>query len=282
MPVTRPLAALLTRAAADPGLALTEAQALDLAKTYGARGVRVKAAALPLDPADAIAPGIRPADAARAYRNLSDTMGIPARQVGKVLPQLSATQRQTLSDRAQDAFERDMQALSTRLEATGDLKRWQRDAGARVLQHMAEQRALGAGRLLRPPDLAMMTQEAQRQTAYLSRFADETAVKALQGNPPSAAYVANRAAQYGGVGRAAFYDAQQATEAGRPGMVVEYRAVDDDRTCIKCIDAEDGGPYLPGAAPLPGSVCLGRSRCRCKLEYRYDPAAWQRLVGRAA
>ena len=282
MALSQALASLLARAAADPGMALTEAQALDLARTYGARGVRVKATALPLAPSDAVARSILPADAARAMRNLGTNMGVPTRSIGRVLPQLSAAQRQTLSDRAQDAFERDMRALADRLAETGNVQKWQRDTGARILQHMAEQRMLGAGRRLRDGDLAVMAGEAQRQTAYLSRFADHIAVDALRGERPSAAYVANRAAQYGGVGRAAFFDAQQRAEAGRPGMVVIYRALDDASTCTRCHDAEANGPYLPGAAPLPGSVCLGRSRCRCRLEYRYDAAAYQRLIGKAA
>ncbi len=65
------------------------------------------------------------------------------------------------------------------------------------------------------------------------------------------------------------------------GWVVDYISRDDVRTCTNCLEAQRQGPYLPGQGPMPGAVCLGRHRCRCRREYRYDPVMYARLTGAA-
>lgn len=282
MPVKPPLRDLLARAVTDGGIRFTESDALALARTYGAKGVRVKVKALPLSPRDAVATQVLPVDLAKGYRQLAQTMDLPPSKVEKALGQLTGAQRETLSGRAQDRFEADMARITGKLMTSGDLRAWQRESGARILQHLVEQRTLGVGRPLRDSDLRALSIEAQRQTAYLSRFADQLAIRGLQGRVMSAQAITNRAVMYGGAGRAAFYDGEQTREAARGGVVVYYRAVDDGRTCPRCHAAEAGSPYLAGAAPLPGQQCLGHGRCRCRLDYRYEPETWQRLVGRAA
>lgn len=119
-------------------------------------------------------------------------------------------------------------------------------------------------------------------TLAIAFAALSVAVRALQGKPLSEAAIAQRAAQYGGVGRAAFYTGMEGSATTQRGYVARYVARDDDRTCVRCLDAEARGPYLPGDGPKPGDVCLGRHRCRCTRELVYDPAAWARLTGRVA
>lgn len=281
MPLSPALLALLTRATQDARVPLSEADALDLARQYGRKGVRVKASALPLPPGEAIATEARPLDVKRAYGRLARSMEIPERQLGRVLGQLSPRQRAAVSDRVQDAFERDMTTLARTLEKTGDLAAWQRASGARIVQHLVEQRALGAGRELRERDVSGLREAVQTQTTYLSRFADTLAIRRLKGQELTAQGVAARAELYGGAGREAFFQAlEQSEDVGRSNIVIRYEARDDDRTCPRCLAAE--GWYLPGNGPYPGSVCLGRGRCRCTRRAEYNPAVWRRLMGLTA
>lgn len=119
-------------------------------------------------------------------------------------------------------------------------------------------------------DPAALERAVRRQRAFLSRFADETALRQQQGQPFSEAYLANRTEMYGGAGRAHYYESQieAHVQAGDLGLFrVRYIAMDDGGTCQPCHDAM--GLYEPGDPnmPLPGQVCLGRNKCRCTLEY---------------
>lgn len=114
------------------------------------------------------------------------------------------------------------------------------------------------------------------QSAYLSRFAD---VLALQ--TPSTAAIGSRSALYGNSLRSLYYTEQEkefaSSGAMADGWVVIWRSQDDRHTCPLCID-RDETVYLPGTAhPVPGQPGLCFGRCRCWLEYVYDPARWRAL-----
>lgn len=78
----------------------------------------------------------------------------------------------------------------------------------------------------------------------------------------SLAQIAARANSYLGDGWGAFFRGEEANLS--PNFwVVDYIARDDPITCTPCIQAQLGGPYLPGEGPFPGEVCFGRGACRC-------------------
>lgn len=105
-----------------------------------------------------------------------------------------------------------------------------------------------------------LDQRIQTQHAFLQRFAEQLSISSIQGTLPSAAYIGNRASMYGGAGQAEWWRAAM-VDAPR----VRYIARDDGGTCGPCLNAE--GVYdATQDFPLPGEVCLGRHRCRCKLE----------------
>jgi len=279
VPLTPALLELLTRATADPRVSLAEADALALARQYGARGVRVKPSALSLRLADAVTGDILPADVKQAETRLARQLRTHPATLGQRLVRASNAERQRHSDALQDAFERDARRLASELATSGDVATWQRKMGARVIQHLVEQRTLGAARPLRDSERRQMAATVREQTAYLSRFADEVAVRALQGKPLSEAAIAQRAAQYGGVGRAAFYTGMEGSATTQRGYVARYRSVDSPTTCSRCHAAE--GYYLVGSGPLPGEVCLGRHRCRCQRIIEYNPEIYDKLLRQA-
>ena len=96
-------------------------------------------------------------------------------------------------------------------------------------------------------------------------------------------YLAERAAQYGGIGRAIYFMSYEALglprqgDGSAPGVVIRYVAIDDAGTCSPCHNAQ--GYYLPGQGPYPGQICLGRHHCRCRRETLYDPAMYFSLLG---
>lgn len=154
--------------------------------------------------------------------------------------------------------------------ATGSLTpaQWLNAMDGDLRSYMAMQHMGGWGGRLGDP--AALERAVQRQRAFLSRFADETALHQQQGRPFSEAYLANRTEMYGGAGRGHYYESQVAAhvQSGDLGLFrVRYIARDDSGTCQPCHDA--AGLYEPGDPnmPLPGQVCLGRNRCRCRLEY---------------
>lgn len=114
-----------------------------------------------------------------------------------------------------------------------------------------------------------VNQEVRRQHAYLSRFADEIAIRQLQGQAMTEAQIANRASLYGGAGRAVNQRAVESLQPRGGGVMFEYISIDSPTTCSACLAAE--GFYASGQGPMPGEVCFGRSRCRCR-RIRIDQA----------
>lgn len=156
---------------------------------------------------------------------------------------------------------------------------WQAQMAQLVADEMMSMALLGSDDELTDEDIAEIEAEAEEQAAYLSRFADEMALGLLTGDPMSEAQIRSRSELYGGAGWAWYYRAHERHLGEERGMVVEYIAHDDERTCQGCLDAADGSPYLPDEGPFPGDVCDGGGRCRCKREEYYDMDAWLRLTG---
>jgi hypothetical protein len=174
----------------------------------------------------------------------------------------------------QTVFEREAYRLAA--ELTGgrmSLAQWQR-AMLRALQTQAGAAVALARKVRGVAATARLDNVLILQSAYLSRFADTLALK-LQ----SQGLIASRSALYGNAIRSLYYEEQEetASEALGDGWVVVWHSQDDRHTCPLCIE-RDGAAWLSGSAhPVPGQPGLCFGRCRCWLEYAYDPLRWQAL-----
>lgn len=117
------------------------------------------------------------------------------------------------------------------------------------------------------------------QSGYLKKFAEEIAALAALGAGMSEALIRSRSQTYFGKGYEQFW--RQSEEQAGPDEIIRYVAIDDNRTCGPCREAEDNGPYLPGEGPMPGEVCLGRGHCRCYRERETNPELAAQLRGEA-
>lgn len=202
--------------------------------------------------------------------------------IPRAIPALSAAQRVAMIGAMQDSFQSAVVGLA-RDVSTGaiTIAEWQRRFLSEISSSYRAAAIIGFGSVDLPPDVDQMLRlQVLRQTAFLGRFADHYSLSILNQNPWSADYLATRSMMYAGALRAVGYRALEMQYEERVGWVVQYIAVDDDRTCSECIDAMANGPYMIGEGPFPGEVCLGRSRCRCRRELVYDEAAYERLVSR--
>lgn len=156
------------------------------------------------------------------------------------------------------------------------LRRWQTAMRGAIRGDILTFAELGKGAPLDQADLRRLQPAIQRQMAHLQRFAEEIAAKREAGNPMSEDQVRARLRMYSGDALSEYY---RAAEAGLDdGFVVRYDAIDDNRTCMPCIEAEEGSPYLPGRGPFPGAdTCLGRGHCRCTRIPEFSPQEAERL-----
>ena len=201
----------------------------------------------------------------------------------------------------------DFAPLSVRMDAADQLQDWHTDAAMKLArdlsagrltvadfqrelrllndQHNTVQTMLGAGSRYQRM-AAALSEQLTLQAAYLQRFADQiggrlaAARAGIAGFAPlTMGQIADRAALYGGIGRALFFqsfEAQRQIDTGA-GWVIYYQSRDDDRVCSNCLSAQ--GYYLPGQGPYPGQICLGRHHCRCRRITIYDPARYAQLTG---
>lgn len=125
------------------------------------------------------------------------------------------------------------------------------------------------------------------QAAYLQRFAEQIAATRIRTAHPdlfppgrnlSFEQIAARLAMYSGAGRGLYFGISEAEESEGAGWIAIYHARDDSGTCSPCRAAAAGSPYLPGAGPMPGDVCLGGGACRCWRELVFDPDAYASLT----
>lgn len=157
------------------------------------------------------------------------------------------------------------------------LAAWRIRMGRIIRQHAMIQAVLGGkGTVYSPDDLE---ETIRREEDYLDRFTLQIEEQKKQGKLLSAPYLVNRARLYMGTGRATFYsESEQTPPDDREGWVVEYIVVGDDNTCRPCRRAGDVRYYLPLEGPMPGEVCEGRNRCRCRRVWRYLPSIYDRLI----
>lgn len=257
--------AFLARAASDPNIRLTEDEAAGLLAAFD-RG-EIDTTHLPL-PLSAAVRGVTREDLERAAASL-------------LAAGLLRGNRDRARDRLRARYVVEVRAYAAAV-AAGDLSvaEWHALSRDTACDNLAEMAVLGAGSAaLARPLLPGLHHAAQEQTAYLSRFADGVAAGRLLGMAWSVGAIAARAALYAGAGYGWFFRARESAQGG-VGYVVDWVAHDDDRTCQACLAAERNGPYLVGQGPMPGSVCYGGGRCRCRRETRYDPDAYRRLTGR--
>lgn len=97
-----------------------------------------------------------------------------------------------------------------------------------------------------------------------------------QQTPSSDDKNAARAPLYGGNIRGIYFKLIELGYSMSQGWVSEYITKGDKSTCKSCREA--AGYYLPGQGPMPGQVCKGRARCRCKRVLKYDPARYNLLI----
>ena len=203
--------------------------------------------------------------------------------------QLPISQRIKGVDDIQDNFNADAKRHAEQL-ANGNLTvgQWQRKLFDSYRRHMVQQALLAAASEdLTEEQRKRIDEKIRTDAAYMSRFADVLALQAMVDAELSAAYIENRSIAYSGTGRGEFFESLSGAIlllAGGGGWVEQYIAVDDRKTCPACIDAGNlrhGGLayYLPGQGPMPGIICYGRGRCRCRRVPVYDPAIYARLVG---
>lgn len=183
------------------------------------------------------------------------------------------TQRATVSLRIVDSFDAEAFRAARAYSDTGNVRAWQEAMRDLVGRDLMTQAQLGAGRTLLPSEALAVRREADRQAAYLARFAEEIAAKALRavvgaGAVWTAAAVYERARQYAGAGRGLF---QTLHERGYgPGWRFRWDARDDGGTCTRCASFS-GKLYRAGEGPMPGVDCYARGKCRCRRTPVYQP-----------
>ena len=262
MPIQRAIIDLLARAVNRDVNPLPMAEAERLRDRYAVDGVRAPVTALPLDtPPQGVGPGEIAQGIARAQQRY-----------------LGTRNRDRAREAAQDRFIEDAERLAARLARTGNIQQWQRAFGQLVLAHLVEQAALGGGRAPTTATLRALRPIIATQLAYLQRFADDAALALLRGEPLSAAQLAARAAQYAGAARGVWYQTQAALYP--EGTVVYYDSQDTGGRCSPCLAADQASPWLPSQCPVPGAICKGRHRCRCRQRAVYAPEIAKRLTAR--
>lgn len=180
-------------------------------------------------------------------------------------------EREAFRDALQSQFEARVQALGKSVADGGiSVKQWQGLMDRATSQYLIRQEVLGAGSTkIDSAAFARLDGEIRRQQAFISRFADQLAMRNAEGKPMSAAAIGSRATSYSGAGRAIGARAQERTIPLEAGEVWAYIAIDDAVTCFRCLEAE--GFYEAGSGPYPGDVCLGRGHCRCRREKVFRP-----------
>ena len=193
---------------------------------------------------------------------------------------LRYAQRTALFGTIQESYQQEATRLARDL-ANGVLSplEWQSSMNQALLSHFRSVAYSGYRTTALSSAQEVAFQQAVRvQQAYLTRFADQYVLSQIRGTPWTEQYLVNRSAMYAGAMRAFGFRTSESSEELGTGWVIQYFAVDDNRTCSECISAMQRGPYLPGAGPMPGEVCLGKHYCRCNRYPVFDQDAYSRLT----
>ena len=277
------LIALLAQLVADGQI--TEEQAAGVLLTW--REIADLDVALPLPTAQGIIE--EPEDSAAVFLLLVAILGARAahtRRTEDILRRLAPRYRRPVIDMIQNHHAAEAARLADDL-AAGRLtvSGWQtaaRRLNQTTIRAMVEL-AGGAG-----SSYAEIVRGVQiEQAAYLQRFAEQIAATRIRmahpdlfppGRNLSFEQIAARLAMYSGAGRGLYFGISEAAEGEGAGWIVLYHARDDSVTCSPCSTAAAGSPYLPGAGPMPGDVCLGAGACRCWRELVFDPDRYASLT----
>jgi hypothetical protein len=198
---------------------------------------------------------------------------------------LPANRRQGGANLLRNLFDREVQGLGQQVaDGAIGVGEWQVGMQNTLAFYTRQMATVGAGTL---PTGALQTSiEASltEQWSFLQRFGAEILTRQTGGRPLSAAAIIARSRSYGGVAYSAYWHGEEeAQTGGQDGYVVYYQSRDDPLVCRYCLDAQQGGPYLPGTDyPRPGQVCIARGHCRCILRFAYEPGTFAELSGRAA
>jgi hypothetical protein len=199
------------------------------------------------------------------------------------MPPLHEKERAKLARASLQAFEAEVEGYARQLSSgRWSSERWHQGMRQRIAQLYLEQGVLGNGTGIITPSQALnINARLLRQNRFLKRFLAQVNQGLVQGKPFSARYTAWRSKLYGGDGVGVFWrtaeDALRRELEGKTGWVIRYVPLDDGGTCSPCREA--AGHYLLGSGPMPGDVCLGRQRCRCRRVRQYSPSIWKRLIG---
>ncbi len=198
---------------------------------------------------------------------------------GKPFPQPTVPAFAKAVDTVQDDFEEQAISLADQYSSgAASVSTWQKGMLGAIATYAMQQIMLG-NRSVAPgrEQLARFDVILREEAAFLSRFADRIAAGSLIENPLSDAQIAARSILYGGTGRGEAFRAGEQSMSSE-GWIFDYISRDDRYTCYACTDAARRGPYLANQGPMPGQVCLGRSRCRCVRLPRYDLDAYRQLL----
>lgn len=179
----------------------------------------------------------------------------------------------SLQEQARDALQVDFDRIVAEVAELSltNLELWFKQMREIIEGYLIAQATVARARALLPSELLELDRGViAEQVGFLGNFLSDLKQREITIN-----YVTARARLYSGAGRALWY--RQAEDREARGWVIDYIAVDDSGTCAPCIQAESGGPYLFGDGPFPGEVCLGRGRCRCRRQPRFDVTAWEGL-----
>ncbi len=190
---------------------------------------------------------------------------------------LSAAQRTRAHELLRVQYEAQVATMAASVAAGGAVATWQAGMQTATAGYARQMAVAGAGTLPKPAVRAAVDAELRGQWGFLAAFAVTLIAGKIADKMMSEAAIRSRAVLYGQTGVGSFWRGSQ--PAAGDGWITHYDALDDDGTCGKCSEAERNGPYIMGSNhPVPGSVCLGRGRCRCSLRYEYNPAVYSRLT----
>lgn len=196
-------------------------------------------------------------------------------------PEVKEFLRERLRNHLRGDYERTMRHYAKGLSEGGHVGEWHAAMTREQRAYIARQMTAGLGRALATKEVDTVNQLSQQQQRFLQGFANEVSARRILGRDFSLGYLINRSLQYGGVGWATWFRGNEIVTGQGDGKVIQYIAIDDGNTCSPCRQAQEAGPYLPGAEgiPYPGEICQAHGLCRCQHKIVYDMDAWRRLKG---
>lgn len=244
-----------------------ETEAADLLRRFDAGDIDEDTLPLPLN--ETITPTTE--DDVNKAAIILVTLGILSRAGDAIrFPRMTERQQEQTATRLQDRFADKVRGYAKDLIESKNLPAWQTSMSQSVQEHIIQQNLMGRLRPLTSEEIRDLDSVIRTQQAFLSRFADEQSIRALQDNPMSEAYIGARSEYYNGEPWTMFFRAKE--EDAEDGTVYDYESVDTPSTCQPCLDAEAAGPYLPGEGVFPSEVCEGGGFCRCRRVARHSPS----------